>query len=186
MSTSGQLCEPSSVLPGITAPCDLPQWYAVHTRARHEKAVVAQMQNHGLATFLPLVTQVHRWSDRRKTVQLPLFSCYVFVRLLPRPEFQVKVLQTQGVLRFVGSRGEGASIPDSEVESIRTLLASNAPYTCYPFLKVGQRVRVRGGSLEGIEGILISRQGDRRLVISVEPIQRSLAIPIDDYQVEPV
>jgi len=96
------------------------------------------------------------------------------------------VLQTDGVLRFVGPRGEGVPIPDSEVENIRTLQASRAQYTSYPFLKVGQRVRVRGGALDGIEGILISRNGDRTLVISVEPIQRSLAVPISDYQVEPI
>jgi transcription antitermination factor NusG len=186
VSSSNQFCESSFSLTGITAPVESPQWYAIHTRARHEKAVVAQMQNHGITTFLPLVTQVHRWSDRRKVVQLPLFSCYAFVRLLPRPEFQVKVLQTDGVLRFVGPRGQGAAIPDREVENIRTLQASSAQYTSYPFLKVGQRVRVRGGALDGIEGILISRNGDRTLVISVEPIQRSLAIPISDYQVEAI
>jgi transcription antitermination factor NusG len=186
VSTSSQLCESSVPLPGIAVPCGSPQWYAIHTRARHEKAVVAQMQNHGITTFLPLVTQVHRWSDRRKVVQLPLFSCYAFVRLVPRPEFLVKVLQTDGVLRFVGPRGEGVAIPDGEVENIRTLLASSAQCTSHPFLTVGQRVRIRGGSLDGIKGILISRNGDRTLVISVEPIQRSLAVSIDDYQVEAI
>jgi transcriptional antiterminator NusG len=186
VSSSNQLCESSVVLPGIAAPCDSPRWYAVHTRARHEKTVVAELQNHGITTFLPLVTQVHRWSDRHKIVHMPLFSCYAFVQMLSLPEFQVKVLRTTGVLRFVGTRGQGSPIPDGEVENIRTLLASSAQHTTYPFLKVGQRVRVRGGALDGMVGILILRHGDRTLVISVEPIQRSLAVRIGDYQVEPI
>jgi len=165
--------------------CDGARWYAVHTRARHEKVVAGQLQSRGIATFLPLLTEVHRWSDRRKVVQLPLFSCYAFVRLVPLPEFQAQVLHTDGVLGLVGARGAGTPIADAEVENIRTLVASKAPYTTYPFLKVGERVRIRGGSLDGIEGILLSRNGDRTLVISVEPIQRSLAIPIKDYGIEP-
>jgi hypothetical protein len=86
----------------------------------------------------------------------------------------------------VGTRGEGVPIPENQVESMRTLVSGKLPYTTYPFLKIGQRVRVRGGSLDGVEGILISRNGNRTLVISVEPIQRSLAVSIDGYQVQPI
>jgi transcription antitermination factor NusG len=165
---------------------DAARWYAIHTRARHEKGVVSRLRNEGVTTFLPLVSEVHRWSDRRKVVQLPLFSCYAFVRIPPVPEFQVKVLRADGVLRFVGGRGEGVPIPDSQIESLQALLASSAPYTLCPFLKIGQRVRVRGGSLDGIEGVLTARNGERTLVISVEPIQRSIAVRIDDYLVEAI
>ena len=136
--------------------------------------------------FLPLVTELHRWSDRRKLVQLPLFSCYTFLYMPLVPELWAKVLRVGGVLGFVGVRGQGVPIPEKQIESIRTLQGINAPYTLCPFLKVGQQVRVRGGVLDGIEGILVSRNGDRTLVISVEPIQRSLAVQIGDYQVEPV
>jgi transcription antitermination factor NusG len=96
------------------------------------------------------------------------------------------VLSVNGVLRFVGVRGEGVPIPDDQVESIRALVSGKVPYTLYPFLKIGQRVRVRGGSLDGVEGILVARNGNRTLVISVEPIQRSLAINLDGYQVQPI
>ena len=163
-----------------------PEWYAVHTRSQHEKSVVSYLQGEGITTFLPLVTEVHRWSDRRKLVELPLFSCYAFVRISLVPELWYKVMKTSGVLGFVGARREGIPIPESEIETIRKLVGSSAPYTVCPFLKVGQRVRIRGGALDGIEGILIARNGDRKLVISVEPIQRSLAVRIDDYKVEPV
>jgi transcription termination/antitermination protein NusG len=163
-----------------------PQWYAVHTRSQHEKAVVAHLQNEGINTFLPLVSEVHRWSDRRKVVEVPLFSCYIFVNLCLVPEMWAKVSRVNGVLRFVGTRGEGVSIPENQLESIRALVSGKLPCTIYPFLKVGQRVRVRGGSLDGMEGILVTRKGNRTLVISVEPIQRSLAISIDGYQIQPI
>lgn len=163
-----------------------PQWYAIHTRSQHEKSVAAHLESQGITTFLPLVTEVHRWSDRRKLVQLPLFSCYTFAHMPFVSELWAKVLRVSGVLSFVGGRGQGVPIPEKQIESIRTILASNAACTLYPFLKIGQHVRIRGGALDGIEGVLVARNGDRTVVISVEPIQRSLAVRIDDYQVEPI
>ena len=163
-----------------------PEWYAVHTRFQHEKSVVSHLQREGITTFLPLVTEVHRWSDRRKLVGLPLFSCYAFVRISLVPEVWYKVMKTSGVLGFAGARREGIPIPEDQIESIRRTVVSSMPYTVCPFLKVGQRVRIRGGALDGIEGILIARNGNRELVISVEPIQRSIAVRIDDYRVEAI
>jgi transcription antitermination factor NusG len=163
-----------------------PEWYAVHTRSQHEKSVVSHLQGAGITCFLPLVTELHRWSDRRKLLALPLFACYAFVRISLVPELWHKVMKTSGVLGFVGARREGTPIPEGQIESLRRVVGSSAPYTGCPFLKVGQRVRVRGGVLDGIEGILTARNGNRELVISVEPIQRSLAVRIDEYKVEPV
>jgi transcription termination/antitermination protein NusG len=163
-----------------------PQWYALHTRSQHEKSVTAHLQSRGVMTYLPLVSEVHRWSDRQKVVQMPLFSCYVFVHLPLAPEAWASIMRINGVLRFVGNGWAGVPIPESQIESTRTLLRSKLPYTLHPFLKVGQRIRVRGGSLDGIEGILVARNGNRTLVISVDPVQRSLAVRIDDYSIEPL
>lgn len=163
-----------------------PQWYAIHTRAKHERSVASRLQGQAIATFLPCIGQVHAWSDRRKVVQVPLFSCYVFVHIRLLPESWYNVLRVNGVLRFVGVRGQGVPVPESQIESIRAVLSSNVPFAVCPFLKVGQRVRVRGGSLDGIEGLLTARNGDRTLVISVEPIQRSISVRVGDYQVESI
>jgi transcriptional antiterminator NusG len=160
-------------------------WYAIQTRCRHEKMVATQLTGRGVSIFLPLVTHVHRWSDRRKAVQLPLFPGYAFVRIVPSAEERVRVLRVDGVVSFVGVQGEGTPIPDVQIEDIHRLL-ENVPCTSYPFLKVGQRVRIRGGCLDGIEGILIARDNSRTLVISVEPIQRSLAIHIEGYDIQPL
>ena len=162
------------------------QWYAIHTRAQHEKSVVSHLRKQGITTFLPLVSEIHRWSDRRKVVHLPLFTCYAFVHMRLAPESWAKVMGVTGVLRFVGTRGGGVPIPDSQIHAVQTLLSSNLSYQICPFLQVGQRVRIRGGSLDGVEGLLIARNGDRTLIISVEPIQRSLSVRIDDYKVEPL
>lgn len=159
-------------------------WYAIHTRARHEKIVTTRLEQQGITTFLPTITEVRRWSDRRKCVEFPLFSCYAFVNLPWVPELRAKVVRTDGVLGFVGFCGGAISVPEVEIQNIRTLLESMAPYTTYPFLKIGQRVRIRGGSLDGMEGILLARNGNKSLVISVEAIQRSLAVRIDGYSVE--
>jgi transcription antitermination factor NusG len=163
-----------------------PRWYAVRTRSRHEKLVARQLENQGIESFLPVVTRVRSWSDRRKEVETPLFSGYAFLRVIHSSDDRVRVLRTQGVVSFVGVHGSGIPIPDHQIEDIRTLVASRIPYEERPFLRVGQRVRVRGGALDGIEGILVAENGDRSLVISVEPIQRSVCVRVAGYDVEAV
>ncbi len=162
------------------------QWYALHTRARHERVVENRLHEHGLETFLPVVQEVHRWSDRKKKVEVPLFSCYVFVRCALRPEERAVVHRIDSVLGFVGVRGSGIPIPDEQIESVRTVLAQTAPWRSHPFLKVGQRVRVRGGALDGIEGEFLSENGDHSLIISIDAIQRSMAVRIEGYDVVPL
>jgi transcription antitermination factor NusG len=162
------------------------RWYAVRTRSRHEKLVARQLETQGIESFLPVVTQTHKWSDRSKQVETPLFSGYAFLRMVLSPDDRVRVLRTQGVVSFVGVQGSGTPIPDHQIEDIRTLLVSRVPYEERPFLRVGQRVRVRGGALDGMQGILVAENGDHSLVISVEPIQRSLCVRVAGYEVEAI
>ena len=163
-----------------------PQWYAIHTRSQHEKRIEVHLRQRGISTFLPLERQVHRWSDRRKSVEVPLFPCYAFVQIIPSAQTRSAVLRTDGVIGFVGVRGEGTPIPDSEIESVRLLLSRDVPFASYPFLKIGQRVRIRGGSLDGMEGVIVGGRGKRRLVVSVDLIQRSIAIAVEGYDIEAV
>jgi transcription antitermination factor NusG len=160
-------------------------WYAVRTRPRHEKKVASDLQEKGIKIYLPLVTQVRRWSDRRKVVEVPLFSCYAFVYSVLDLHLRLAIYGISGALGFVGPNNQGIAIPDVQIESIRTLMAGNVRLTPYPFLKVGQRVRVRGGALDGIEGILATK-GDRRLVVSVDSINASFSINLEGYDVQPV
>jgi transcription antitermination factor NusG len=161
-----------------------PQWYAVRTRSRHEKMVCEQFVQQGIEAFLPLVKRTHRWTDRMKEVELPLFSGYSFVRVALASPDRLRVLQVHGVAGFVGINGAGTAIPENQIQDIRTLLASKVPFEEHPFLRVGQRVRIRGGCLDGVEGVLAGQNGDQSLMISLEPIQRSLAIRVQGYTVE--
>jgi transcription antitermination factor NusG len=99
-------------------------------------------------------------------------------------DVRMRVYRTNGVFRIVSMRGELIPIPDEQIEALRTVVTQQVPWTEHPFLKIGQRVRIRGGSLEGVEGVLLSRNGDRTLIISVDAIQRSLAVRVEGYDVE--
>jgi len=159
-------------------------WYALHTRARHERAVAAQLYAKGVKTYVPCVREVHRWSDRKKIVEVPLFTSYVFVHdIFARAN--LRTLQTYGVLRWIGSNGEATPIPDWQIHGIRSLTENQVPISRHPFIRIGQRVRIRGGCLDGVQGILVADNGDRKLVISIEMVQRSVATTVDGYQVEP-
>jgi transcription termination/antitermination protein NusG len=178
----------SSVALDLSEP--LPQletesWYGLQTRPRHEKIVAHRLEERGVTAFLPLVSEEHRWSDRKKTVQVPLFSCYVFAKFAPNRSDRLRVLRVDGVFGLVGDRGEGTPIPDEQIAAVQSLVETQLPWSAHPFLKIGQRVRIRSGVLDGLEGILVSRNGDRSLVISVEAIQRSLAVRVEGYEVEP-
>ena len=142
MSGGVQLQELGSPLP-ITA-TERANWYAIHTRARHERAVEQRLRAQGVKTFLPVTAEVHRWSDRRKRIEVLLFSCYVFIHSALSPQDRLRVFRDDSVLGFVGARGQGIPIPDEQIDAVRTLLAQDIPWTFHPFLKVGQRVRIRG------------------------------------------
>jgi transcription antitermination factor NusG len=158
----------------------------VQTRARHERVVVQRFRDKGLTTFLPLVTEVRRWSDRQKVLELPLFACYVFVKIMNTNDDRLRVLRTDSVFDFVGVRRQGTPIPDEQIEAVRTIVEERVNWQSHPFLKIGQRVRIRSGALDGVEGVLVDRNGRDSLVVSIDLIQRSLAVRIDGYSVEPV
>jgi len=184
MSAGKQSWELPNMAPIIASGTE--NWYAVHTRARHERAVAHRLRELGVNTFLPLVSEVHRWSVRRKSVEVPLFGCYVFVKLPQTGEDRLRVLRIDGVFKFVGVRGVGTPIAEAQIDAVRTLIGQQLPWSSHPFLQIGQRVRVRGGALDGVEGILLSRNDDNTLVVSIDAIQRSLAVRIQGYDLEPV
>jgi transcription antitermination factor NusG len=163
----------------------VPRWYAVHVRAKHEKRIAAELQERGVKAFLPAASQVHRWSDRRMVVEVPLFPCYVFVHMDLASTPRLAVLRTAGVFRFVGFKQGPTPIPDVQIEAVQTVLASHLPISACGFIKVGEKVRIRGGALEGVEGVLIGHNGARRLIISIDLIQQSMAVAVEGYDIEP-
>jgi transcription antitermination factor NusG len=158
-------------------------WYALETRHRCEKKVVEQLARVGIETFLPQRREVHRWSDRNKPVTIPLFAGYAFVKLDRSRATRLRVLQTSGVLGFVSSRGKAAPVPTEQVENLRKLLRENVPCSLHAFLRAGQRVRVRGGCLDGVEGIYVDADS-KELIVSIECLQRSVAVRVEGYELE--
>lgn len=164
--------------------CVEPRWYAAYTRHQHEKAVAHIVGQKGIETFLPLCNVTSRWRDRTKILQQPLFPGYVFLRIdMGRC---LAVLQVPSVHFLVGGNRRPAAIPEEEIEAIRRAVDSRLLVEPYPFLAAGDRVRVKAGALEGLEGILIRKKKAHRLVLSVEMLQKSMAVEIDGYMVERV
>ena len=185
------LPQPSPVnhVVGITASenkREMPRWYAIRTRGRSEITVDAQLQAYGLKTFLPLYGEVRRWSDRRKEIKLPLFPGYTFLRATASAEIRSLVLRSAGVINFVNAMGKPAAISDGEIEGIQLLAERGIGFTPCAFVSIGTKVRVRGGALDGLVGNLVGRNSDCSLVISVELIQRSVALRVQGYEVCPV
>ncbi len=146
--------------------------------------IVAHLQGQGFECFLPLYKSIRRWSDRLKEVEQPLFPGYLFCRF----DFQNRrpILMTPGVQQIVGVGRTAIPVEDSELECIRAALASELPNHPWPYLQIGERVRVNYGSLNNLEGILINFKGSHRIVLSVTLLQRSVAMEIDLAWVTPV
>jgi transcription antitermination factor NusG len=162
---------------------DNPLWYAIQTRYRFEKKVTTHLQRKGIETFLPVLEEVHRWSDREKRVDTLLFSGYTFARLNSASWSRMDLLRTVGVIGLIGFAGQVKPIPTKQIDDLQMLLSQKAPCALRAFLKIGQRVRIRGGCLDGLEGILDER-GEKSLVISVDSIERSVALRIEGYELE--
>jgi len=157
-------------------------WYALYTAPRHEKFVADQINRQGIACFLPLYRSVRRWKDRRKELALVLFPGYVFVQMALQN--RLRVLQLPGAVRLVGFNGQPAALPEEEIENLRTRLSCSRNIEPHPYLSVGRQVRVRSGPLQGLEGIVVRTKERCRIVLSIHLIMRSVAVEVDDGDVE--
>lgn len=160
------------------------QWYAAQTRSRHEKAVAEQLQQRNIEGFLPLYERVSRWKDRRVRLQLPLFDGYIFVRIAI--EERLRALEIPGIARLIGFGGVPTALPDDEIESLRNQLMGGIRAVPHPYLTIGRRVAIRSGPLAGLSGILLRKKSQYRLVVSIDLIQRSMAVDVDVADIVPM
>jgi transcription antitermination factor NusG len=159
-------------------------WYAVCTRHQHEKTAAKILEYKEFEVFLPVYKARRRWQDRVKEISVPLFPGYLFVKAgrgggLP-------ILTTPGVSSIVSCGGQPATIPFSEIEGIRRIVQSTLRVEPHPFLRCGDRVRVKWGPIAGVEGILLRKKNVARLVLSVEMLGKSAAVEVDATHVERV
>ncbi len=159
-------------------------WYALRVRSRYENTVATHLQGRGYELLLPLYKCRRRWSDRFNEIELPLFPGYVFCQF--NPLNRLPILSIPGVVHVVGVGRTPLPIDESEIVAIQAAVKSGLPSQPWPFLQVGQRMRVEYGPLCGVEGILLGFRGHQRLVLSVTLLQRSVAVQVDEALVQPL
>src|SRR5262249_46751361 len=159
-------------------------WYALYVRTRFEKVVARNLRGKGYEEFLPVYRRASQWSDRIKQIELPLFPGYVFCKLNPLD--RLPILTIPGVNGIVGFGKHFIPIEEGELNAIRAVLKAGTYCEPWPFLRVGERVRVEYGALAGIEGIVLMFKNTCRLVISVNILQRSVAVEIGRDALTPV
>lgn len=160
------------------------RWFAAYTSPRHEKRVSQHMDLRQIQHFLPVYRTLRRWNNGCKvTIELPLFPNYIFVRI---PERQrVSVLEVPGVVSMVGSGRELLPLPDFEIAALRSGLEQRKVEP-HPYLITGERARIKSGPFAGMEGVLVRKKNDLRVVLTLEQIMRSVVVEIDGDEVEPV
>jgi transcription antitermination factor NusG len=158
-------------------------WFALQVRSGSENIVTEHLGGKGYEWFLPVHKCRRRWSDRFKDIERPLFQGYVFCRL--NPLNRLPILITPGVVRIVGMGKTPVAIDETEIAAIQAAVKSGLPSQPWPFLQIGQRVRIDYGPLCGLEGVLLDFRGHHRLVLSVTLLQRSIAVQVDDAWVVP-
>ena len=159
-------------------------WFAVKVRTRAERTAGAFLSGRGYEVFCPTYLERRTYADRIKTIESALFPGYLFCRL--QWVSRLPVLSAPHVEYIVSFGREATPVNPAEVDAIRCAVDSGAKCRPHPFLRVGQRVRVRSGPLASLEGVLIGSRGNHRLVISVELLQRSIAAEVDSAFVRPL
>ena len=152
-------------------------WYVIYTKPHHEKEVYKRLEEKGISAYLPLYTTIRHWSDRKKKIKVPLFSCYVFV-FVNNIEYY-KVLNTDGVIRYVAFEGKAVPIPEKQIQMVRNLLDSNAEVEeIQDKLYSGARVEIKAGPLIGISGQLVDFSGRKRVIIRLDEINKSMVVTL--------
>lgn len=157
-------------------------WYALYTCPRHEKRVAEQIERRSVPCFLPLYRSVRRWKDRRKELDLALFPGYVFVRMALAN--RLRVLQLAGVVRLVSFHGQPAALPAEEIQALQDRLSRGLKIEPHPYLRAGRRVQVSSGPMRGLEGIIVRTKDRCRVVLSIDLIMRSVAVEVDEADLE--
>jgi transcriptional antiterminator NusG len=160
------------------------RWFALTVKPQHEKAVRQRLHSYRFETYLPLYRVKRQWSDREKTIELPLFPRYVFCRF--SFEQRLTILRLPSVVSIAGFGGVPTPLDQQALELIRDLSESGISATPWPVVREGDRVRIRGGPLSGREGILLREKAGYRLVVSIEMLQRAVAVEIDREFLEPL
>jgi len=159
-------------------------WYAIYTRPRHEKKVYDLLLEKNTEVFLPLVTRVRLWKDRKKKVEMPLFSSYLFVRFDYKDRFDI--LHTKGVVKIVNFKGEPAIVPDWQIEQIKKMVEKAHTVRLEEYMRIGQEVEVLDGPFKGMRGAVKMIRGEHRLLLTIDGIMQTISVEIDNGLVKKI
>jgi transcription antitermination factor NusG len=159
-------------------------WYVGYTRSNYEQRVVMELSARNFETYLPVYRELHRWKDRKKMIERPLFPGYVFVHMADSAPSRLAILKIEGVVRILGQGGRIEAVAEEEIEALRRLLKTTGRCLVHPLLREGAWVRVKRGALEGLEGLLVAVKNRTRLVLSVTLLSQSVSTEIDASDVE--
>ena len=160
-------------------------WYVVYVRSRHEKKVHQLLLEKGVESSLPLIKTTRKWSDRKKIVKIPLFRGYVFVRIEIGRD-NLNILQTDGVVKFIGIRNKPSRIPEEQIHWIQMIVEKSDTAQNEKEIPLGRKVRVSAGPFKGIEGVVL-RSGNRsRLVVAIESIMHAVSVKISPNYLEKI
>ena len=161
------------------------KWYAVYTRPRFEKQVFQRLLEQGIEAYLPMIKTMRQWSDRKKMVEIPLFSSYVFVNI--DRKYYDEVLQTLGVVKYITFEGKAASIPAEQINNLKIIVNSNEKVeTTWEQRKKGDQVIVTAGSLKGLKGELISEGGRKKVLVRIDSIDQNLTVEVHSSLIEKI
>jgi transcription antitermination factor NusG len=155
-------------------------WYAIQVRPRAEFSTANILLSKGLEPYVPQYRATRKWSDRQVKIDLPLLPGYVFCRF--DATFQLLVIKTSGVVRIVGTRKMPLPVSPHELDAIRKVVQVGFNVQPYPFIAVGDKVRIDKGPLAGVEGI-VREHKNRQLILSVSLVQQSVSVQIGDVQI---
>ena len=152
-------------------------WFAIYCRSRNEKKVNDLLQRDGIETYLPLLKSLKQWSDRKKWVEEPLFRSYIFVHI-SKTEY-LKVLQSDGVVRFITFEGKPVPVPPQQILAIKQFLDKEEnPEQFTDSFDIGDKVEIFRGSLKGLIGNLVDLRGKQKVRIEIESIGKSIILTI--------
>ena len=155
-----------------------PQWYALYTRARHEKFVESRLLEKGIEAFTPKITLRKKWSDRNKVIQEPLFKSYCFAKFSLHDK--TKIVSQEGVVKMVHFKSQYVPVPESVMNSLKIIQEKNVQVNPYPYINIGDKVSIKKGPLKGLEGFIIEKRNrSTNLIISIDAIYASVKCSID-------
>lgn len=159
------------------------QWYALYTKSRAEKKVAGELNKLGITNYLPIKRELRQWSDRKKWVEVPAISSYIFI-CIPKERYN-DVFQVNGIVAYVSYKGKAVTIPEHEINAMRQTIENKIAFDVEATnIRKGEEITVTSGPLKGIKGVVQTIQGSKKLYLNISNIGYTLVVDLNEATVE--